>query len=70
MSTSRHSIVSKSGSLPTLNRFGSYYGALAGDGKERELMFFAKQKLLDGPPVLTGVNGPGSLACFSMRFAL
>jgi hypothetical protein len=33
-------------------------------------MLFAKQKLLDGPPVLASVNGSGSLACLSVRFAL
>jgi hypothetical protein len=33
-------------------------------------MLFAKQKLLDGPPVLASVNGSGSLACLSVRFTL
>ena len=33
-------------------------------------MIFAKQKLLDGQSELTALNGPGSLACLLVRFAL
>jgi hypothetical protein len=42
------------------------------DGKfksEKELMDFAKGKLLDGPSTL-GNDRSGSLACLSVRFAL
>src|SRR5579863_3623877 len=56
--------------LPTqaLSRFGSYYDALAGD--EEKLFLFAKLKLLDGQSSLINGDGPGSLACLSVRFAL
>ncbi|KAI0248401.1 hypothetical protein BJV78DRAFT_1363568 [Lactifluus subvellereus] len=47
--------------------FGCYYDALAGD--EAELLLFARQKLLNGKSRIE-VDGPGSLACLSVRFAL
>jgi hypothetical protein len=37
---------------------------------ETLLMEFAKQKLLDGPIVLSQDDRPGTLACLSVRFAL
>ena len=51
-----------------MTRFGAYYDALAGN--EEELFLFAKQKLLNGQSSLINGNGPGSLACLSVRFAL
>jgi hypothetical protein len=71
MSTSYHSMVSNSNFLPPSNRFGCHYDALPEDYKE-VFMRFARQKLLDGQVELTasGMNGPGSLACLSVRFAL
>ena len=50
------------------SRFGAYYDALAKN--DDELFFFAKQKLLDGKVSLANGNGPGSLACLSVRFGL
>ncbi|KAI0255536.1 hypothetical protein BJV78DRAFT_1176571 [Lactifluus subvellereus] len=50
--------------------FGSHYDALQKNRSEDEIMLFAKQKLLDGKSSLADVNGPGTLACLSVRFAL
>ena len=54
----------------TLGRFGAYWDALAGDDSEKELLRFAKQKLLNGKPILVDGDRPGSLACLAVRFAL
>ncbi|KAI0245807.1 hypothetical protein BJV78DRAFT_1260011 [Lactifluus subvellereus] len=47
--------------------FGSHYDALGNN--EAELMLFAKQKLLNGKSAID-MDGPGSLACLCVRFAL
>ncbi|KAI0248411.1 hypothetical protein BJV78DRAFT_1236453 [Lactifluus subvellereus] len=49
--------------------FGSRYDALPKDRSESEIMLFAKQKLLDGKSELADMDGPGTLACLSVRFA-
>ncbi|KAI0250558.1 hypothetical protein BJV78DRAFT_1218537 [Lactifluus subvellereus] len=50
--------------------FGSHFDALPKNRSKGEIMLFAKQKLLDGKSSLADVNGPGTLACLSVRFAL
>jgi hypothetical protein len=70
MSTSHHLMVLNSNLLPALYRFGCRYDAFPEGRKENDIMFLAKRKLLDGRVELTDVNGPGSLACLSVRFAL
>jgi hypothetical protein len=58
-------------SLPTLCRFGSHYDVLRERGRENWLLYFAKQKLLDGKSkLLPAADEPGSLACLCVRFAL
>jgi hypothetical protein len=56
--------------LPILSRFASIYDAEEVKYRSNiKLMELAKAKLLDGPFTLER-NGPGSLACLSVRFAL
>ena len=50
-----------------MRRFGAFHDALQ---DEKELMLFAKEKLLNGRSTLHNEDGPGSLACLSVRFAL
>ena len=50
-------------------RFGTRYDALA-KCKQQHLMMFAQRKLLCGESTLRRNNGPGILACLSVRFAL
>ena len=57
-------------SFSTLSRFGAYCDALAVDDSEQDLLHFAKQKLLNGKPILADGDGPGSLACLDARFTL
>jgi hypothetical protein len=58
---------SASSLFPTSSRFGVYHDHLP---NENELFEFAKQKLLDGESGLNQGDGPRSLACLSVRFAL
>lgn len=54
------------------SRFGAYCDSLAGDDPEKEVLCFAKQKLLNGKRIVVDGDGPasGSLACLVVRFAL
>jgi len=56
---------SKSSSLPTLTRFGSY-----GLTSDYETLLLAKEKLLGGRSYLASEDRSGTLACLSVRFAL
>ena len=55
--------------LLTSTRFGTRYDALT-DHRQKHLMDFAQQKLLCGKSTLRRDNGPGVLACLSVRFGL
>ena len=55
--------------LLTSTRFGTRYDALT-KGRHKHLMVFAQRKLLCGESTLRRDNGPGILACLSVRFAL
>jgi hypothetical protein len=70
MSTSSYDVVSESSLLPTSNRFGSFYDALPEIEQDDEVMLPARAKLLVGRSTLADIDGPSSLACLSVRFAL
>ena len=55
--------------IVTSTRFATRYDALQTD-RENHLIKFAQQKLLCGKSILRRNNGPGILACLSVRFAL